>query len=32
VNKYEEAGLRAGYAIYYADRYVPYKITIGPRQ
>ncbi|MCF3653623.1 MAG: glycosyltransferase 87 family protein [Aigarchaeota archaeon] len=28
VNRYEEAGLGAGYAIYYADRYVPYKITI----
>jgi hypothetical protein len=28
VNRYEEAGLKAGYAIYYADRYVPYKITI----
>ena len=31
VSRYEEIGLKAGYAIYYADRYVPYKITIGSR-
>ena len=28
VQKYSEVGLRSGYAIYYADRYAPYKITI----
>jgi hypothetical protein len=31
VDRYEDAGLRAGYAIYYADRYVAYKITIESR-
>jgi hypothetical protein len=32
VNRYEEAGLKAGYAIYHTDRYVPYKMTIESRQ
>ncbi len=28
VNRYTDVGLTSGYAIYYADRYVPYKISI----
>ncbi|MEM2846251.1 MAG: glycosyltransferase 87 family protein [Nitrososphaerota archaeon] len=28
VSRFEEAGLRAGYVVYYADRYTPYRITI----
>ncbi|MCX8187108.1 MAG: hypothetical protein N3F65_00660 [Nitrososphaeria archaeon] len=30
-NTFHEVGLRHGYAIYYADRYTPYKITIKSR-